>query len=69
MKPEEVFRSNIESWGKRSVYNLSIEEMLVMLDSPHALVVCRNKDNGDGTYFTELIYNEKRFATSSAEII
>ncbi|MDO8620539.1 MAG: hypothetical protein Q7R64_04310 [bacterium] len=62
---DEIFSEQTSSWGEdRALYNVTPDEMSI-LRTAGSVPVVTNRDNGDGTYYNEVIWKEKNFASSS----
>jgi hypothetical protein len=61
---QEILDEQVRGWGERSLYNVTPDE-LQTLKSAGATHVEVNKDNTDGTFYNEVLWNGKRFACSS----
>lgn len=64
MTAEEILHSHLESWGERELYLITEEEFAVLLDKAEKIEILKHQ-NADGTFYSELVFQGKRFASSS----
>jgi hypothetical protein len=70
MNADTVYKNCLEGWGnKKKLYNVSFSEMEVLLLDLSAKIVVVDCDNHDGTFYTEVLYLQKKFAVSSSKKI
>jgi len=68
MTAQEIFETQLGSWGERDIYLVSEEEFLVLLsDGGNQTEI--DKSNGDGTFFNSLVFKNHKFcSTTSVEL-
>lgn len=65
---EQILHDQVASWGQpRNDFPVDISEMTVLLDCPDVQIVVSDKDNKDGTFYNEVIYQGKTFMCSSPQ--
>jgi len=66
-RAEDVINENISSWGEgRSKYEVSIKDLRILLKAG-ARKVFLDRDNGDGTFYSNVTLDGHVFACSSKE--
>jgi hypothetical protein len=64
MTAQEIVKNQIEGWGERELYLVTEEEFEVLL-SAGGCYKEMNTPNGDGTFFSSLVFQGKTFCTST----
>ncbi|PIT93587.1 hypothetical protein COU00_03545 [Candidatus Falkowbacteria bacterium CG10_big_fil_rev_8_21_14_0_10_43_11] len=63
----KILNRNLEDWGaERDSYPATAEEMEILIQGG-ATIVHLNKNNGDGTFSSKVLFGEKYFISSAAE--
>ena len=58
MDAQEIFNTQVNSWGERELYLVKEDEFKVLLSNGGSPLET-NKPNGDGTFFNSLVFQEK----------
>lgn len=70
MKAQEIIASHEADWGsERNLYPVSREEFEIILHELDLQPVKLNVSNGDGTFYSEIAYEGKRFCYSGQDKI
>jgi len=64
MNAQQIANEQLEGWGKRELYLVTKEQFEVLLSSGGSLSES-NRPNGDGTFFSSLVFNDMVFCTST----
>ena len=63
----EIVETQIRSWGEgREMFLVDTGEIKILIHAGATRVV-ENRDNGDGTFYNEVLFEGKKFASSSQE--
>jgi hypothetical protein len=68
MTPNDVVSLHVNSWGPRDIYVLSKEEFEILFKD-RGEVELFNVPNDDGTFFSQLTFDKKKFCYSGSEKI
>lgn len=70
MKAQEIIASHEADWGsERTLHSVSKEEFEIILSELELQPTKLNVSNGDGTFYSEMLYEGKRFCYSGQDKI
>lgn len=64
MSAQEIIDAQLNSWGERLNYLVNESEFCLLLSEGGKIEVL-NQDNGDGTFFSSLVFSGRTFYCSS----
>lgn len=68
MNATEIYNRCLNGWGdKKELFGVSHDEMEILLLDAETVIIEVNRNNNDGTFYTEVQYCSKKFATSNVE--